>query len=222
MRIYRNSIIVTGILSVVSIVLAAILNFITAADDFWSNALLGLFGSGVLTLITSVIGYCVERRRTFEGFAYATKAILRNINRYQLNWELDTKVEFFINYHEDFGSEWDKYFGDFCFLVDKGSVTRKYIYDSIYMPIKKTTDLVGSHIWNFRWHKDGSGKNDAVIGKMVQEIEDTFMSVTTEKPNPESDFAITSIQNQLVSKVMDELNGHYYELMYPHLSKREK
>lgn len=220
MRIYRNSIIITGLLSIFSIGFAAILNFVTSADAFWCNALLGLFGSGVLTLITSIIGYCVERRRTFEGFSYSTRAILKNINKYQLNWNLDTKVDFFINYHENFSSEWDKYYGDFCFLADKGNASRKYIYDSIYTPIKRTTDLVGSHIWHFRWHQDGSGRNDVVIGKMVKEVEDTFMTVIIEKPDPESEFTMTETRNRLVNDVQNELNGYYYDLMYR--KKRKK
>lgn len=220
MRIYRNSIFITGVLSAVSIALAAILNFATFADAFWCNALLGLFGSGILTLITSIIGYCVERRRIFEGFSYATKTILKDINKYQMDWPLETKVDFFINYHNDFGSEWDKYYGDFCFLFDWRGKKRKYIYDKIYSPIRNTTNIIGTHIWNFRWHNDGSGRNDAVISKMVKEVEDTFMLVTVEKPDSESDFTMTGVRNKLVNDVLSELNSRYYNLMYPNAAKK--
>lgn len=38
--------------------------------EFWCNILLGIFGGSVLTLISSIIGYKVERKRILEKFYY--------------------------------------------------------------------------------------------------------------------------------------------------------
>lgn len=212
MKIYRNSIFITGALSVVSIILAAILNFSTSADTFWCNALLGLFGSGVLTLITSIIGYCVERRRTFEGFSYTTKAILRDLNKYQLEWSLEKKVDFFLDYHDISRFEWDKYFGDFCFLADRNNANRQYIYKKIYFPLKQVDEFIGQRIWNLRWYKDGARKSDTVIEEKIHEIEQIIMSVDTVQESATT--IITTTQNILVHTVAEEMSGHFYELMY--------
>ena len=76
MKVYKNAIIATGIITLISFLASFIFNFYTQVNSFWCNALLGIFGSSLLTLLTSTIGYRVERCKTFEGFSYATKEIL--------------------------------------------------------------------------------------------------------------------------------------------------
>ena len=115
MRIYRNATILTALLTIGSFLGAAYLNFWTEIDPFWCNLLLGIFGSSFLTFVTSVIGYRVERKKTFEGFSYFSKEILRNLNKYQTSWTIDEKIDFFLTYHDISCAEWDRYFGEFCF-----------------------------------------------------------------------------------------------------------
>ena len=99
MRTYKYAIYITCAITLISFCIAFALNFyFTDTNPFWCNLLLGIFGSSSLTLLTSIVGYRVERRRTFEGFSYATKAILHDLNKYQYTWGLEEKVDFFLNY----------------------------------------------------------------------------------------------------------------------------
>ena len=94
MKVYKNAIIATGIITLISFLASFIFNFYTQVNSFWCNALLGIFGSSLLTLLTSTIGYRVERCKTFEGFSYATKEILHALNKYQVSWSLEEKIDF--------------------------------------------------------------------------------------------------------------------------------
>ena len=108
MKVYKNAIIATGIITLISFLASFIFNFYTQVNSFWCNALLGIFGSSLLTLLTSTIGYRVERCKTFEGFSYATKEILHALNKYQVSWSLEEKIDFFLNYHDISKIEWDR------------------------------------------------------------------------------------------------------------------
>lgn len=221
MRTYRNATVITALLTIGSFLVAAYLNFWTGVDPFWCNLLLGIFGSSFLTFITSVVGYRVERRKTFEGFSYFSKEILRNLNKYQTSWTLDEKIDFFLAYHDISCAEWDRYFGEFCFLFDFRKKKRQYIYENIYQPLLMVNQKIGHHIWHFRWHKDGSGRNEQVMKRFLQEIEDLIIETTVEEyPNLE-DFpedmrdsievnTISTTRNKIVEDVQKELIGKYY------------
>lgn len=219
MKVYRNATIITAVLTIFSFFAALLLNFYIQVDPFWCNALLGVFGSSLLTLLTSIIGYRVERRKTFEGFSYTTKAILHDLNKYQTLWSLDEKIEYFLNYHDVSKVDWDKYFGDFCFMIDYKQKNRKYIYTKIYTPILKINQAINSHVWHFRWYKDGSGRNDRAVGKFIEEIESLIIEVSTETcsispTDSESKVIMTSTKNKIVCNIQSELNERYYRLMY--------
>lgn len=135
MRTYKYAIYITCAITLISFCIAFALNFyFTDSNPFWCNLLLGIFGSSSLTLLTSIIGYRVERRRTFEGFSYATKAILHDLNKYQYTWGLEEKVDFFLNYTDISKIDWDRYYGDFDFFTSffSNDNDRRYIYTQIY------------------------------------------------------------------------------------------
>lgn len=217
MRVYKNAIIITFFITAISFLVAFYLNFFTSFDPFWCNTLLGIFGSGLLTLITSIISYRIERRKTFEGFSYCTKIILHDLNKYQSSWNLEKKIDFFLEYHDVNHIDWDRYFGDFCFLFDFKRKHRKYIYAKIYEPILAVNQAINNHLWHFRWHKDGSGKNEKVMQIFVKEIESLIIQTITEtypNGNDIQNITVTSTKNKLVSDIQQELNGEYYRLMY--------
>lgn len=66
--------------------------------DFWCNICLAIFGSGLLALITSWIGYTTEKRHTLESFSYNTHSLIHVINKYELDWSLEKKIDFFLDY----------------------------------------------------------------------------------------------------------------------------
>ena len=45
MKVYKNAIIATGIITLISFLASFIFNFYTQVNSFWCNALLGIFGT---------------------------------------------------------------------------------------------------------------------------------------------------------------------------------
>lgn len=228
MRTYRKATVVTALLTLASIIGAVYFNFCVEVDPFWCNLSLGIFGSGLVTLITSIIGYRVERRKTFEGFSYATKQILKRLNKYQLSWPLEQKIDFFLDFHDIDLSEWDQYCGDFCLMFDWNKKNWNYIFSKIYHPIQVIDEKINFHVWHFRWYKDGSGRNERVMERFVKEVEDLIMESTTtqfcgfaERSDDVEGFPITQTRNKVVTSVLTELNGEYYRLMYGNKTYRK-
>ena len=210
---YKYAIYITCAITLISFCIAFTLDFYYKdLYSFWCNLLLGIFGSSFLTLLTSIIGYRVERRRTFEGFSYATKAILHDLNKYQYSWSLEEKVDFFLNYTDISKIDWDRYYGDFDFFTgfSRKDNNRCYIYTQIYYPIMQVNNAIRNHMLHFRYYKNGLGKNNAAIEGFIHKIEPLFIEAT----HTEADIATTSIRNKLVEDISFELNNNYYKLMY--------
>ena len=113
MKVAKISIYITIPLTVISLITAIAFHFICSIDEFWSNVLLGVFGSGLLTAITSIITYNNERKRVFEGFYDSVKAIVHELNKYQRDWDLDKKIDFFVMYSGISYIDFDRYFASF-------------------------------------------------------------------------------------------------------------
>lgn len=224
MKIYKNSIYITGLLTIITFAGSLILHYIISSKEaeFWCNILLGIFGGAVLTLISSIIGYKVERKRILEKFYYYTNKILKQINQYQFNMTLEEKIDFLLEYVDSDKIEWDSCLGDIDFLFDFGKKNFKYIFHSIYEPLLELQNAVQKHYWHFKWYKDGTGKNDRVMEHFLEEIEPLILDRKKESvPGEfeESDTTtertvITSVSNRIVEKINKELSGKYYKLMY--------
>ena len=217
MRVYRNSVYVTGAITVLSFAGALLLNYcFPMVNAFWCNLLLGVFGSGLLTFISSIIGYRVERKKTFEGFWTHTIRLIGELEKYQHSWTVDKKVDFLLAYHEISKIDWQNWFGEFSFLFDFRGKTRKFIYSEIYEPLQEFHDAVSFRVWNFRWHKDGSAYNETVMSMYVQEIESKLLDITHVTLPKEYGGSVTmeSATNKLTSYVMSALKGKYYSMMY--------
>ena len=102
MQIYKNSVIVTTLISIVSFIASFVLKFYLAGKEagFWYDISMGVFSGAILTLITSIIGYRVERRKVLEGFWSYTHKILNQINMYEESMTVDQKVNFFMDFHD--------------------------------------------------------------------------------------------------------------------------
>lgn len=62
MQIYKNSVIVTTLISIVSFMASFVLKFYLTGKEvgFWYDISIGVFGGAILTLITSVINQRTE------------------------------------------------------------------------------------------------------------------------------------------------------------------
>lgn len=142
----------------------------------------------------------------------------------QISGEHDTgrKVAFFLDYKDLDKSAWDMDFGDMDFFLECHHHNRKYIYEKIYKPISDFNEVVNNHVWHFRWHLDGSGKNDVVMQTFIKELESYLLekheqNIPTEydeNGTPISFFHCSGTSSKLVTNIIEELGGHYYEVMY--------
>lgn len=133
MQIYKNSVIVTILISVTSFIASFVLKFYLTGKEvgFWYDISIGVFSGAILTLITVIVGYRVERKKVLEGFWSYTHKILKQINNYEESMSLEKKIDFFIDFYNQDRIEWDRYFGEIDFLFDWKQRNRKYIYHSI-------------------------------------------------------------------------------------------
>lgn len=223
MKIYKNSIYITGALTIITFGGSLVLHykFPSREGEFWCNILLGIFGGSILTLISSIIGYKVERKRVLEKFCYYTDKILKQVNQYQLNMTSEEKIDFLLEYADSDKIEWDSCLRDIDFVFDFRRKNFKYIYNSIYVPLLELQNAVRRHYWNFKWYKDGTGKNHEAIKGFLAEIEALILNKTEESIDGEVDkngstkrMVVTSVSNRLVEKINEELSGKYYKLMY--------
>ena len=84
MRVYKKLTLITTLLAGFAFAMAIIIHycFSCAEADFWVNVCLGIFGSAILTALTSVVSYHHEKRKTLEGFVYHTRQIISHLNKY--------------------------------------------------------------------------------------------------------------------------------------------
>ena len=216
----------TGGLTIVSLVLVfCIHNGCSGTEaEFWCNVFLAVFGSALLTFITSIIGYITEKRSTLEGFWYSTYSLLRIINKYDVNWELEQKIDFYLTYVDIDKYLWDSQFGSIYFMNDLNREKAEYIYNNIYKPLLDFNGAICKHEFHFRWHQDGGGKNKEVMAIFVNELESIFIKETSNvdclENNETSEMPL--IEKQLVKNIHSELNGRYYKLLYGKSNKKEE
>lgn len=243
MRLQKKLLIASLILSVVSFCVALILGYlsidcewickihydsISEKIDFWVDVSLGVFSGAILTLMTSIISYLREKRKTLEDFVYNTRHLLNYLNNYQEGMSIEQKLRFFIDYSELEKSKWDQDLGDIDFLFDFSRKKIKYIYKSIYKPIIDFNIALNNYIPHFRMHlsvddtKENICKNDAMIERFILELQDYLITKTEEKLPTKYDnngdaieyCRYSSTVPKLVLNVRKEFNGRYYEIMY--------
>lgn len=224
MSIYKKTIGLTGFITILSFVVCLVLHYLFMSEEaeFWCNVVLGIFSGALLTLLSSVIGYRVERKRVLENFFYYTNKILKQINQYQMNMTLEEKIDLLLEYADSDKIEWDSCLGEIDFLFDFGKKNYKYIYNSIYKPLWELQVAIQKHYWHFKWYKDGTGKNDKVMEEFLKEIEPLILDREEMKTPIETDqngkaikyLTATAVTNRIVSSTNKELTGKYYTLMY--------
>ena len=218
MKYYAKSFFITTIITITTFVFTLVIHYSynSRESDFWTNICLAIFGSSLLTMVSSYIGYRREKIKTLEGFSYSTKSLLSYLNKYDIEWDDERKIDFFLDYNSLDKTLWDSKLGDIFFLIDREQENFLYIYNQIYKPILDLNHKISEHEFHFRWHKDGSGHNKVVMHKFIAEIEPLFIEKQTiVLDNTDgSNTSMTSTRNKLVSTLLDELNGRYYDLMY--------
>jgi len=101
-RPYKKLTIICAVISVISLSICLCLYYCLDCDgaDFWVNVCLAVFGSALLTSLSSFVSYFHERRATLEGFMYHCKQMLHALNKYQDSMSLEEKMKFYLDYHD--------------------------------------------------------------------------------------------------------------------------
>ncbi len=193
---------ISGILSVLSLAIVLFIRNKTVYD-----ILLSIFGSSFLTLLLSIAGYKIEKRRILENFYKSIKKYIRYWSTYDSNDSLKDKCHYFVNFYMKDFPDIGLSYSEIYFLNDKNDNDRKYIYNKIYMKCFKLIELIQSHYWHFKWYLDGSGKRDEAIEKYINEIEAIMLDI-------EEGNVCTSVMPKITDELQEELNGRYYEIMY--------
>ena len=224
MKVYKKLTYVSAGITVVSAIICIWLHYtyIGREAEFWINVNLALFGSATLTLLTSLLTYYHERRKTLENFQYHTDQILARINIYQESMMLEEKIKFFLDYHDIDKIMWDSDYGNMDFFFECINHNRRYIYQNIYMPIIEFGKAVNNHVWHFRGYLNGNGKNECVMQQFVTELEEFIIKKTEfdmpvgwdEKGVPTAFCKFTDVEPRLVLNVKEHLVGHHYDIMY--------
>lgn len=189
--------------------------------DFLCNVLLGVFGSGLLTVLVGVINYLTMRRRTLEAFwSYGHKAI-SNLNRYSADNELDAAIDVFLQMAEFDYQPFDDAFGEMCFLFHNKKL-HKEIAERIYTPIMEVRNLVREKSFHFELYKRSENGNRAVMQRFVDEIDKLLIERKShDVPRDAGEvLTITETSPYKVFNLRTEFNNYYYWIMYP-LAKKE-
>ncbi|HHX60328.1 MAG TPA: hypothetical protein GX707_06275 [Epulopiscium sp.] len=199
MKIYRNSIIITGLVSLVTICLAFLINANSQLAIYY-DILIGIFGGAIVTLITSIVSYRIKRLEVLEEFYIHTKEYLREINKYYKSTPSEDKIDFFIRlYDKDLYSLGIAY-RDIDFFYDFNKKNKLYVYNKIYFPILELEREIKAHYRNYIYHKDGSGRNLEVMEKYIDEFEQMIY--------------MDNNYNVFFKEITEELGNKYYILMY--------
>lgn len=253
MRVYKTTTLVAIILTFVFGVLAIMLHFhwfiidlssISLEDksrlfvemyncvcdsEFWSNFCLSIFGSSFLTILTSVLMYRHERRKTLESFLYHTRQLINMLNRYQLHMTVEQKVRFFLEYHDFDKIAWDSDFGNIDFFFEYRHKNRKYIFTKIYKPIVDFGESLNNCAWNLRWYEDGTGRNEQAILYYIKNLEKQlirssikYYRIKEDKIKRTSEWVGGQRETEplLTRRIRKELAGRYFDIMYNKKARR--
>ena len=143
MRNYKYATWVTLLLWIFSLIFYIIAYCVD--NEFWKNIFIALFGSAILSFITSVIAYRQQRKNTLEKFYNRTNEILHIWSKYFYLNTTEQKLDFFLEYCDFSRFEWDEAYGDMDFFFDRFRRNRKYrqfILEKIYNPSWEVSETI--------------------------------------------------------------------------------
>ena len=221
MRTNKPAIIWSTIISVVALICSLVLQYFGL--EYAANLLAGIFASGVLTIMISIINYRTERRKTLEQFYSYAKKAANNYNRFENDGDLERSIDSVLAMNDFDYIELDNAYGDMSFLFHDKK-TRKYIFEKIYEPTLVLRKLISEKCFHFREYKKAFSGNSRVMRIFVDEVAVAIMSQQEMTSVNEHGVSIVmkTTHNKAVEQLLEELDGHYYKIMYPRAKKEVK
>ena len=221
MRTNKPAIIWSTIISVVALICSLVLQYFGL--EYVANLLAGIFASGVLTIMISIINYRTERRKTLEQFYSYAKKAANNYNRFENDGDLERSIDSVLAMNDFDYIELDNAYGDMSFLFHDKK-TRKYIFEKIYEPTLVLRKLISEKCFHFREYRKAFSGNSRVMRIFVDEVAVAIMSQQEMTSVNEHGVSIVmkTTHNKAVEQLLEELDGHYYKIMYPRAKKEVK
>ena len=221
MRTNKPAIIWSTIISVVALICSLVLQYFGL--EYAANLLAGIFASGVLTIMISIINYRTERRKTLEQFYSYAKKAANNYNRFENDGDLERSIDSVLAMNDFDYIELDNAYGDMSFLFHDKK-TREYIFEKIYEPTLVLRKLISEKCFHFREYRKAFSGNSRVMRIFVDEVAVTIMSQQEMTSVNEHGVSIVmkTTHNKAVEQLLEELDGHYYKIMYPRAKKEVK
>ena len=220
MRENKQAIIWTSVLSALALMFSIFLHY--TGKEYSSNILAGIFASGILALLIAVINYRVARRKTLEKFySYASKAA-SNYNQFENEGDLERSIDSVLEMNRFDYLELDNAYGDMDFIFNKKK-TLHYIYVNIYEPTLRARKVISEVCWHLKEYRKTATGNKQIMRNKIQIISELIMSRTEQKTSTEPGVAmvVTATYNKLSHDMRAELNGHFFEIMYPFRKEAE-
>ncbi|MBQ3076310.1 MAG: hypothetical protein IJC43_00485 [Clostridia bacterium] len=224
MRPFKRLTFICTILSLISFTLCLGLHYGLSGEEaeFWVNVCLAVFGSSLLTALSSLVSYLHERRTSLESFLYQCKNLLHFLSKYQSGMMLEDKMRFFLDYNEIDKTAWDAAFGNFDFFFERCTGNREYIFTNIYLPLLQFNSAVNRHTVHFREYFSSGDRNIPAMEAFVTELESYLISHEKRSIPKEFDPAGNPIafrvaihqRNKLIHEIGSDLDGKYRRILY--------
>lgn len=229
MKMYKYTIIIGAALTIVAFVISITLNYCFIEVGYWINICLGIFGSGLLTLISSIVGYKVERRRAMERFWQNVHSFLKVIARYKRIQIFERKIQFILDIfeHDNINYiELGNNFAEISFIFTHKKNSRM-IGEKIYKPIHdlhlkigEYANLLSDYNETPRFYKD---INEIDIDETLKDIKSEeevkmLLDKVNNIPDIDEEYFQKSVEPIILvfpsKEILDVLYESYYKLVY--------
>jgi hypothetical protein len=216
MRTYKWSIIISTLVCIFSFGISLVCNFGFQGANYWANLMLGIFTSSFLIVITAIIGYRVERKKTLEKFCTEILRILKIYCKLDSDDSLDVAMDNYIEVSKIDVFYLDTTMSEIDFLFDIGTFGHKkrtQIFE-IYNYIRELQNLVVEKTFHFCLYKKtmiktGNG-NTMEMQSFIDELNAYFFVSTTTYIDGTQTTETKNKVNKRIREYLDQLRKITY------------
>lgn len=191
-------------------------------QSFWCNVLLGIFGSGFLTLVVAIVNYLTERRKALETYWVLGHKAARAFNKYPLDGSAEEKIKAILLINEfDFAAFGDAYAAIDFLLHNKK--TRAKIYSEIHEPVRDAGHTITDSAFNIARLRRALPDNMKALETYIANVDKKLIKTEVRYCEGEDgrEFEMMCTCNRMTDLCYKQFNGFYWKAMYP-LKKHEE
>lgn len=226
MKQNKLAIIVTAPVALMSLILAYIFNQLGVQGGFWSNVMLGVFGSALLGLITAIINYAAERKNVMDAFFMHYVKALNNFRRFLNNRypkgpaEIDITIETILRMDEFDYFPLDDTFRNMSFLFNNKNI-RNRIFERMYQPIVELHRKIIDSVQVIENYRIGNLLTDERKKELIELLDDcSDVTIAGSIISNKRDGKVRLMQ--VIGKLQENADEFYNNMMYPSKAKERK